>query len=641
MMIGYVNETALFQAAVLVSLSCLIFTLAQRHTDRPQNIIYIIMVVSLGLTAFSNIVYTCYQENVLVSRAARNSVLAANYAYFVLHGLLPMLLYYYSLFATRSFQRFRAYVHAIFLVPFAVCEFMVLLNPVLHIVWTFDRQMNFVRGAGLYFVYASGLFYIVMALRQFMTQWAGTTKKRRRILMIALVIGGFGIITQFIYANASSELFCESISMMGLMLALEFDEDRLDTGTGVYNRSALLQDMESYIGAGSKFYCICVRLTNLDALQRVVGASNTEEVVAMVSEYLTSVYHRYMIYRVTPTSFVLIDMRGKEGQVRFLSQMIAWKFEEGWEFGGRSFKIQGVIMYAAMPDELKSVSDVLLMCESPLPTCESGSILVGEDLRAILYRANLETALHRGLAEHNFRVYYQPVYTPDGKTVYSAESLIRLSDPEFGELFPGDFIPAAERNGMIEQIGEYTLDEVCDFFNSGIPDKIGIRYINVNLSVVQCMSADFAANVKKIVTARGVDPSRINFEITETIATLDYAALDAVIRELKSEGYMFSMEAYGTGYSNLHSIFSLDLDMIKMDRRLLWEAEKGEEGWTVLENSVRLIHDLKHEVVVVGVETREQFERTKKLGINWYQGNYFSRPLSRREIEKMADEVHT
>ena len=232
------------------------------------------------------------------------------------------------------------------------------------------------------------------------------------------------------------------------------------------------------------------------------------------------------------------------------------------------------------------------------------------------------------------------MYTPDGKSIYSAESLIRLSDPEFGELFPGDFIPAAERNGMIEQIGEYTLDEVCDFFNSGIPDKLGIRYINVNLSVVQCMSAGFAANVKKIVTARGVDPSRINFEITETVASLDYASLDAVIRELKNEGYMFSMEAYGTGYSNLHSIFSLDLDMIKMDRRLLWEAEKGEEGWTVLENSVRLIHELKHEVVVVGVESREQFERTRKLDIDWYQGNYFSRPLSRKELEKMAEEVH-
>ena len=96
------------------------------------------------------------------------------------------------------------------------------------------------------------------------------------------------------------------------------------------------------------------------------------------------------------------------------------------------------------------------------------------------------------------------------------------------------------------------------------------------------MNPDFVSRVKRIVSHHTVLPSWINFEITETMAAMDYSTLDAVIRELKSEGFMFSMEGYGTGYSNLYSIFSLEFDMIKMDRRLLWDAEKSEDGWTIL-----------------------------------------------------------
>ena len=168
--LNYVNETALFQATILVSLSCLIFTLAQRHTDRPQNVLYIVMTVSLGLTALSNIIYNCNSGDMAVRRTSLNAALAANYLYFVLHGVLPPLLFYYSLSATRSFQRVRTYMHVLYIMPFAVCELLVLLNPVLHLVWDFDDSSVFVRGVALYIVYASGFFYIVLAMRQFMTQ---------------------------------------------------------------------------------------------------------------------------------------------------------------------------------------------------------------------------------------------------------------------------------------------------------------------------------------------------------------------------------------------------------------------------------------------------------------------------------------
>ncbi len=634
--IDFLNRSAFFLGTLLVVISCLIFTLTGRHTDKPQNAFFITSLFALALSASCEIVQSLTLPLAPTDLTARYTLLTANFFYFLIHSMQPMLLFYYALHSTRNSQRMHPWLHALSLAPAVLGELLVIANPWTHMIWYFDEQCNYHRGAAVYYLYFEATVYFFLSTWLFLFKWTGVNRRKRLLIFYSLGATFMGILIQLLNSWIATELFLESVGYMGLMLSLEYDEDRLDVATGVYNRGALMQDTRNYFENDRRFYAICIRFTNQEVLKRSLGVSDSEEVFRLIADYLAGVHPRYMIYRVTPTTFVLLHMRGNEGQVRFLAQMIAWKMEEGWSLQDRRLPLHGVLLYAAVPDELHSPEDIILMCESPLPKRDNGAILVGEDLREILYRANLETALHRGIAEQNFRVYYQPVYSSDGDHIYSAESLVRLKDPEFGEMMPGDFIPAAERNGMIEQIGEYTLEEVCRLFESGLPDRLGIHYINVNLSVVQCMSPGFTERVKEIVGRHTVDPARINFEITETVATLDYVALDAVIKELKGDGFMFSMEGYGTGYSNLYSIFSLDFDMIKMDRRLLWEAGRSEDGWIVLENSVRLVHKLSHEVVIVGVETKEQFERMRTLSIDWYQGNYFSPPLTREELGELV-----
>lgn len=636
MIFEFLNQTGFLLGAILVSISCLIYTLAERHTDRPQNTIFIMMLVTLALSAGVEIGELAARQLVPGTQTSRLMIEFCNFTYYLLHGVSPLLLLYYTLFATRNFQRIRTRFYVVYLIPVALVVVMLITNPWFHMMYHLDDQMNYTRGWGVYYLYLIAPFYMLKAAHLFVFRWSGIKGRRGRIILFSAIVTIPGIIIQLIIPELKTEIFFECVFCMGLMISLEYDEDRMDTASGIYNRSALIQDTESYFETSKKFFVICVRVTNPETVRRVVGSTLNEEVYRMIADYLISVHPRYMTYKVSPSAFVLLSMRANEGQVRFLAQMISWKLEEGWEYEGRKLPIHGVVLYANAPDYIRSAEDILLVSEAPIPQKENGAILTSTDLTNVLRSANLEAALHRGLSEHNFRVFYQPVYAADGKKICSAESLIRLRDSEYGEILPGEFIPAAERNGMIEQIGEYTLEQVCDFLESRIPAKLGIRYINVNLSVVQCMDPDFVTRVKDIVSRYQVDPAWINFEITETVAALDYATLDDVIRELKSEGFLFSMEGYGTGYANLYSIFSLEFDMIKMDRKLLWEALKSGDGWIILDNSVRMVHELSHEAVVVGVENEEQFEKIRTLGVDWYQGNYFSPPLEREKLEQMA-----
>ncbi len=214
----------------------------------------------------------------------------------------------------------------------------------------------------------------------------------------------------------------------------------------------------------------------------------------------------------------------------------------------------------------------------------------------------------------------------------SAEALMRLHDSVLGNVPPFEFIEVAERMGLVDEIGEFALREVCSFIASGVPSALGIDHINVNLSVIQCMQAGFAERIKEIVESYDIDPSMVTFEITESVAARDYKFLAGVMGTLKGCGHRFAMDDFGTGYSNMHSLVALDFDVVKIDKSVLWDAEKSESGLVVLTSAVSLARNVCCDVLVEGVETKAQVELLHSLGADYYQGYYYARPMPKEEF---------
>ena len=270
------------------------------------------------------------------------------------------------------------------------------------------------------------------------------------------------------------------------------------------------------------------------------------------------------------------------------------------------------------------------MIDKPVPA-NNKKILRGNDLDYVVKRQAIESALSRGFAEGSYEVYYQPTYHID-KKLHGAEALIRMHDKEMGNLYPDEFIPVAEQNGLIDDIDDFVLEEVCKFIKSGVPKKHGIDNINVNLSVLQVMRPKFIDHINEIVDKYDIDKKFINFEITESIAATDYDMLSNIIILLKKEGFLFSMDDYGTGYSNVSAVFSLNLDVIKIDKSLLWGAEKSESGMIILENTIRMIRQMNKKILVEGVETAAQIKLLEKLGVDYLQGYFFSKPIPKDDF---------
>ncbi|MCR5802349.1 MAG: EAL domain-containing protein [Lachnospiraceae bacterium] len=627
--VNLIHQSAIFIATILTCASCLIYTLLKGKNDRTQNKLFIVLLVDVMVSAFScigNLIGKNMTVNYSVSMVLSDSCV---FVYFLTHTALAPVFFYYSIFVSKANHRISRDLSLAFAVPMIITEVFVITNPLTRWVYSIGPNVTFKREWAEVILYVAAALYYAISTTYVVINWKAMEVRKRIALVYFFMIIIAGVLIQLFIGEVKSELFAEALALMGFMLVIENEDHRIDNQIGIYNRSALREDLRAYLKLVKRFDVISIRLTNSASLQRFNGAS---ELITVVTDYLKEIHPWYRIYHANQNSFMLLCMEGDEGTTDALAHKIHDRFKTSFKATDEEVVLHAYVMTAEIPARFKDTEDIMLMVDGPLPPKTNMDVIGGDGLNYLVRWAEVENAVHRGFTENSYEVFYQPVYDAKEQRVHSAEALLRLHDSLLGEVPPSELIPVAEQNGIIEKIGEFVLEEVCHFFSSGIPVDLGLEYIDINLSVIQCMQTGFVENVVKIVSKYKVEPSRINFEITEAVASSDHEVLDRVMKELKGRGFRFSMDEYGIGYSNMQSIFTNYFDIVKIDRNVLWEAEKSVPERVVLENSVRMMREMNRKILVEGVETQDQINLLNDMAVDYLQGYYFSKPVNQNEF---------
>ena len=626
-------------AALVVSISDIFFTKIQGRMGKKQNFIFMCLLIIIALNSICNIITAVFRPYVNISQGAMLAATTARYFYFVFHTALAPMFFFYVGRVCGVTLRTNPVKRYFFYGLFALTELMAILNPLTKWVYYTDADFVFHRNWGEMAIYAAAGIYFVVSMIFLMTTWKAMTVKRRTGIVLFALITLIGIVIQFISTDFKVELFAEAIGFTGIMIIIENEEDRIDSNSNVYNRSALIMDMDSFIINKNPFYSICVRITTPEIISRQSTGDNTDAVERVVAEYLQTVVKRYSIYRTRTKNFVIILFTSDREYVMNIAKEIRGRFEKPWKLSDSMVLLSTAIQVTNYPGMIASTNEALYMFDSPVPEHGDGKIFAGEDLNYLVRRMTVEKAISKSLAKHQFEVYYQPTYSISDLKLHGAEALIRMHNDDYGLIYPDEFISVAEENGLIDSIDDFVLLDVCDLIKTEHLENSMIDCINVNLSVVQCMKPGFVDHIKGIVEAAGVDKNLINFEITESLSASSYEILNGVVSGLKGDGFKFSMDDYGTGYSNMRALASMDFDVIKIDKSILWEAEKSELGEIILKNNIRMIHQMRRKILVEGVETEAQIELLKPLGVNYLQGFFFSKPVTRAEFLKLLREA--
>jgi diguanylate cyclase (GGDEF)-like protein len=245
-------------------------------------------------------------------------------------------------------------------------------------------------------------------------------------------------------------------------------------------------------------------------------------------------------------------------------------------------------------------------------------------------RRELERDMRTALADGGFEVHYQPLLDIETEKVVGCEALLRWRHPSHGMVSPADFIPIAEETGLIREIGQWVLDTACREA-AGWPDDIRIA---VNVSPVQFRSQTLALNVATALAHSGLDPQRLELEITEAVLIGDDEAALTTFAQLRELGVHIALDDFGTGYSSLRYLHRFPFDKIKIDRAFVKEVAEG-TGSSIIKAVVGIAADRAMITTAEGVETRRQFETVRSLGCTQMQGYLFSAARPAHEIRAM------
>ena len=230
-------------------------------------------------------------------------------------------------------------------------------------------------------------------------------------------------------------------------------------------------------------------------------------------------------------------------------------------------------------------------------------------------------------------VYLQPIYSNEDSAFTAAEALVRLIDENGSLIYPKSFVEEMEKDGRIIELGKIVFEDICKFISENNMEELGLHYIEVNLSAVQCMQENLADTYINIMEKYKIKPKHINLEITETAKSTRNTLLKNM-DILKNYGVSFSLDDFGTGNSNLNYIVEMPVDIVKFDKDMVDSYFEDRIALYVMNSTINMIKGLGHKIVFEGIEELEQLNQIQLMNVDYIQGYYYSKPIDKESFIK-------
>jgi diguanylate cyclase (GGDEF)-like protein len=416
-----------------------------------------------------------------------------------------------------------------------------------------------------------------------------------------------------------------------------------DALTGLPNRAVfadhLARSVDRAVEQTEPLAVLCIDLDGFKAVNDVYGHPAGDELLIEVAHRLRSVTRGdELVARIGGDEFAVVQQGGSQpGHAGLLSERIITALRAPFAVAGQNPRISASIGVAIFPADAANASDLIKNADLALYRAKAegrGLTRFYEAAmdEALRQRRQLEADLRIAVGNGDLELHYQPLAELDSGTIIGFEALLRWDHPRHGAISPEMFIRLAEESGLIIKLGEWVLDEACSEAARWTP----ALKLSVNLSPLQFMQDDLVGAIERVLTRTGLDPARLELEVTEGLLIKDAAGALAILQRLKGLGVQISMDDFGTGYSSLSYFRMFPFDKVKIDRSFVSDIVANPQALAIIRSVIGLGHGLGVPVVAEGVETHEQLEALRAEGCDQVQGYLISRPNPIGHFERVV-----
>ncbi len=449
-----------------------------------------------------------------------------------------------------------------------------------------------------------------------------------------LVLAG---IWQIVFAEELDiKLFAYAYMIVGMLLYTTLQDPYLYyyKYNLCFNERCFLDSVDNKLSDGRKFSVFFLGIDNMGLVVEALPETKRTELENRIISMLHEVCKKKNVFIIDELSFAIITTQDvREVVVRVSNQVDKICFDLDMK------KTLSPKIYAFRYDAFYSFDHIYkalsYVKDKKEKENDSDSIVFLNTSRFDYYDRELKvySALMRAIKNESFIVYFQPIFNSENSDFVSAEALLRIEDKELGLIYPSEFIPVAEKNGLMGKLGELVFSRVCSIASKYNLHSLGMDFIDINISYMQCIRSDMADKLISIAKKYHLSPGFINLEITDQAFMVDEnSTMMGNIKKLTDYGMTFTIDNFGTAATNAEKIVRFPVRYVKFDRSVIWNSLLSDKCKIVTGNMVRMIRDLNLKAVACGIETDNLLGVISDMEFSFYQGYYFSKPIPEDEF---------
>jgi len=408
-----------------------------------------------------------------------------------------------------------------------------------------------------------------------------------------------------------------------------------DEVSGLPNRASFLDQLDAAMHTArwtsETITLLTIDVARIAEVKAKMGFGAGDTLLMAVAARLQQACHEgESIAQLSDTEFALMLEGGADVQdasVLARAEVLRDALQLPVRLGTTDVYPQCVIGIASFPGDGKAPGELLECAQTARLNARDNNGIVffkPDSSTRALREMQLESALRHAIDDDELVLHYQPEVDMSDGRVSGAEALLRWTSPELGPVSPAEFIPVAERSGLIGVLGDWVLRKACEQIVAW--RRAGVRSvrIGVNLSPAQLQKPDLARQIQAVLVETGADPGCLGIELTEGTAMSDVTHAAAVLRDIRALGIAISLDDFGTGFSSLSCLRSLPIDVVKIDRSFVHDVTAAPEDVSVTRAIITMAHGLQMRVLAEGVETEGQLSLLAANRCDLIQGHLFS-----------------
>lgn len=408
-----------------------------------------------------------------------------------------------------------------------------------------------------------------------------------------------------------------------------------DALTSLPNRIQFKRRLEEQMNQGKPLCIVFIDLDDFKIVNDTLGHSIGDLVLVKVAELLKIIIGKKgLLSRMGGDEFIAyIDQYKEISEVEEILSRIYQVFQNPIQVDDHFFMVSFSAGIAFYPEDGITADEIIGNADTAMYAAkESGKnvyqVCTPQIKEEIAHKSKLISNLQNAIQNGELELHYQPQVALESSNIMGFEALIRWNSPVLGNVSPGVFIPIAESHGIIGDLGDWVLEEVCRQIRRW--QKVGLTFgqIGVNVSVQQLKETNFVEKVKVLLERYEILPEYLEFEVTESAAMSErYSAIDTLV-SLREMGIEIAIDDFGSDYSSLRRLKELPIDRLKIDQAFIKDLTEDPKNLAILKAIISLAKDLELKLIAEGVETLEQIDLLKQYSCDAVQGYYFYKPLN-------------